>query len=39
MAASQVGFTLAWMKAGATRPPEYYDGTYEYLKNIGLKDL
>jgi len=23
----------------ATRPPEYYDGTYEYLKNIGLKVL
>jgi hypothetical protein len=23
----------------ATRPPEYYDGTYEYLKNIGLEVL
>ena len=23
----------------ATRPPEFYNGTYEYLKNIGLKVL
>ena len=21
----------------ATRLPEYYDGTYEYLKNLGLE--
>ena len=23
----------------ATRPSEYYDGTYEYLKSIGIKEL
>lgn len=23
----------------ATRPKEYYDGTYEYLKSIGIKEL
>ena len=22
-----------------TRPPSWYDGTYEYLRNIGIREL
>ena len=31
--------TLSGFWEDSTRLPEYYDGTYEYLKNLGIEEI